>query len=749
MESRDPKDEAFHLAGDRLGKFVILSELGRGSMGVVYEVFQEDLKRKVALKILPANISLDGKQVRRFHREAESVARLRHDNIIQIYEVGQIENTHYFAMEMVDGQPFGQQPARDREQIRGAAMIARDAARGLAHAHERGVIHRDIKPSNLLVDRAGRVVVTDFGLARVKDSASLTSTDAIVGTPKYMSPEQILPGTYPLDGRADIYSLGATLYEIVAGRPPLEAPSVQAFLRAILEDRPKSPRRSNREVPHDLCTIILRCLEKSPHDRYERMEDLAADIERFLSGERIVARPKGVMAVAMESVRRHKIVAGLSAVAAVALVTALMLTGAVARESDKASILARINDLRAEEDLDLSIQAAEDLSASHPNTKEVQKLLIDLYRKHARNELIRPDVDWASVASDLERAGARASFWHLVSLLQGGRFQNALDVAVALAPGAPERALVEARLDIAKGEFESAIRRLAPLKGDLHAFYYIVLGMAHNLLAQRLAATGGDADTVRRHRVDAVELLARAKKQIKDMHELWLRNLIQLRDFDYRSSLGEEVKFTDAVGEIGLSAGDAWTALSTIWTDMSRVEANNLQEFVRRVLRLSGETAVLPIAEIERLARARLDRPEPGERALGNLLLAVAKLAGAQPEFAEDALAEADELADDTLLPYILWGQSLVWRTKDDMRHALEAALSAVEFARRDFRDIEPLTRHVALLVEEAYARKQETEAKAAREVLEREFPPKGRPVWISDLLTRIAAAAARAAPPR
>ncbi|MDH3590963.1 MAG: serine/threonine protein kinase, partial [Planctomycetota bacterium] len=283
-------DDAYHLAGDRLGKFVILDELGRGSMGVVYEAFQEDLKRKVAIKILPANIALDAKQVRRFRREAESMARLQHEHIIPIYEVGEIDATHYFAMEKVEGQALGDRSFRDKDSMREAARLAMQAARGLAHAHDQGVIHRDVKPGNLLVARDGRVVVSDFGLARLTDSVSLTSTDAIVGTPKYMAPEQILPGRDPLDGRADIYSLGATLYEVVAGRPPFEEPSVQAFIKAILEDRPVSPRKFNRQVPIDLATIILRCLEKNPNDRYERAADLADDLDRFLKGERIHAK---------------------------------------------------------------------------------------------------------------------------------------------------------------------------------------------------------------------------------------------------------------------------------------------------------------------------------------------------------------------------------------------------------------------------------------------------------------------------
>ncbi|MGH7162447.1 MAG: serine/threonine-protein kinase, partial [Planctomycetota bacterium] len=299
MAAEERKDEAFRLAGDRLGKFLILSELGRGAMGVVYEALDETLKRKVALKILPANIALDVKQVVRFHREAESAARLRHDNVIGIYEHDRIEGTHYISMELVDGTHFGTFAARTSDELREAARVARDAARGLQHAHERGVIHRDIKPNNLLLDRSGRVYVTDFGLARLSDSASLTSTDAIVGSPKYMSPEQILPGARPLDGRADVYSLGAALYEVIAGRPPVEAPSVQAFIRAVLEERPPSPRRFNREIPHDLATIALRCLEKDPDGRYAGAAEMADDLTRFLEGAPIRAKPMGALALGL------------------------------------------------------------------------------------------------------------------------------------------------------------------------------------------------------------------------------------------------------------------------------------------------------------------------------------------------------------------------------------------------------------------------------------------------------------------
>ncbi|MHC4493602.1 MAG: serine/threonine-protein kinase, partial [Planctomycetota bacterium] len=396
MPEETPRDDAFHLAGDRLGKFIILSELGRGSMGVVYEALQEDLKRKVALKILPANITLDARQVRRFHREAESVARLRHDNVIQIYEVGEIDQTHYFAMELVDGQPLSGAPGRDKDSVLHAARIAMQAARGLAHAHERGVIHRDIKPSNLLLDRTGRVVVTDFGLARLTDSASLTSTDAIVGTPKYMSPEQILPGTRPLDGRTDVYSLGATLFHVIAGRPPFEAPSVQAFIRSIMEDRAPSPRRFNRQIPHDLATIILRCLEKDPADRYAGASQLADDIERLLAGERIHAKPKGLLALSYEAVRRHRIIASFSAVALVGLVLILILGGQV-------DILRDLDEIRDQADLDVAVQRIEELAQRRPDDERVQRARRDIYHERAQGGLLDVGAKPDRIARDFEQ----------------------------------------------------------------------------------------------------------------------------------------------------------------------------------------------------------------------------------------------------------------------------------------------------------------------------------------------------------
>ena len=346
------------------------------------------------------------KQVRRFRREAESVARLNHPNVIQIFEVGQIEGTHYFAMELVDGAPFGSQSfLRDRAFIDEAARIVRDAARGVGHAHEMGVVHRDMKPSNLLVDRNGRVIVTDFGLARISESTSLTSTDAIVGTPKYMAPEQILPGTYTLDGRCDVYGLGATLYEGVCGTPPLDAPSVQAFLKAILEGAPGLAAQEKPAGPHDLSTIIMRCLEKQPGERYASAEALAEDLDRYLNGERIVARPKGLAKRGLAFVIRHKAVAALVGVAVAGLVLTATLSRELGSTKKTSELRAEVATLLKQSDLD----ALEELGRRHPDDSVVTGALATLRERRAMELLDSPrgeiDRHFGRILELLELAG--------------------------------------------------------------------------------------------------------------------------------------------------------------------------------------------------------------------------------------------------------------------------------------------------------------------------------------------------------
>jgi len=701
VEEEDGKAEAYRLAGDRLGKFVILQELGRGAMGVVYESFQEDLKRKVAIKILPANISLDAKQVQRFHREAESAARLRHDNIIAIYEVGQIENTHYFAMELVEGRSFAGLTARDPDEVREAARMARDAARGLAHAHARGVIHRDVKPGNVLLSRDGRVVVTDFGLARLSESASLTSTDAIVGTPKYMSPEQILPGSRPVDGRVDMYSLGATLYEILAGRPPIQAPTVQAFIKAVLEEYPPSPRRFNKAVPHDLATILLRCLEKDPTDRYLTMEALADDLDRFLQGERILARPKRLFARAFEQVRRHRIVTALAVVSLVAVVALLV----IARVAGDRNLQRRLTEASQEQDPQRAVERAEQLLREFPSRIEVRRLQASAYehRAHARLEAFELE----GAIEDFLAAGDPDPFWHAMLLVELGRREEARALAEARPAGDLVRMLTLARLSLEAREYDEAVAALAGMPEEAHALAHLTLAQAYQGLAQAASAISPAAS--RDYLVSARRALTRAAEESQESREDWIRARIQVRLADVKSALGETVNVGDVLSSFGGAAREAMRSLTGFWGGMSRVQSGNVEKFVRAVLTVAGQPiGTLPVT-LKKEAERRLRQGATGPEAVkANLLLAVAVMSGGGVvgAGAQDALDAALIEADGPLVPYVFWGMALLRRAQNGLDDALSFAVNAVENAEATpgFPELDALVQTAVLLGEEAVA---------------------------------------------
>ncbi len=735
MADELPSAEAFHLAGDRLGKFVIISELGRGSMGVVYEAFQEDLKRKVAIKVLPANICLDAKQVKRFHREAESVARLRHSNIIQIYEVGAVGNTHYFAMEMVDGKPFGAHQGRDRDSVREAARVAMEAARGIAHAHGRGVIHRDIKPGNLLVDRAGRVVVTDFGLARLTESASLTSTDAIVGTPKYMSPEQILPGAQPLDGRTDVYSLGATLYEAIAGRPPLEAPSVQAYITAVLEERPPTPRRFNRAVPIDLATIVLRCLEKRPADRYADANALAADLERFLAGERILAKPRGAIALAFEVVRRHRLLFALGSLAAVTLLISLVLTRKVSDTRRLARMGVRINEIHSEsrDHLDDAIRAATELEREFPGQPGPTDLIAELSLRRAQNGLEAIEVDWPQVLRDLDAAGREGGLWHLTGLIELGRLEEARGLAERLPADGFLAHLVFARLAYEAGGYRETLGHLADAPpGDAPPVELALRELLLGLAAEGLSRGESDEAAARTHLAEARSHLAAAHARSDSLRERWLTSRIILALVNVRGQLGEFVDLRSILPDLASRRDEVLRGLTRFWGNMSPPESASVRLYVERVLTLAGEEGT-PHALLARRALERLDAPAASgeERAMANLVLAIARLGSGDAEGARGALDAADDLGFRRLLPYTYWGQSLVSRVRNDLPQAVNYAVLAIQAGRvaaEAFEDMKALVDHATLLAEES-ARRIGEEGEGATGLLDRIRAAAGIPV--------------------
>jgi serine/threonine protein kinase len=362
---------ADNLAAQPLGDFRLRREIGRGGMGIVYEAEQLSLGRRVALKILPFAATLDQRQLQRFRNEAQAAGCLQHPNIVPVYSVGSERGVYYYAMQYVEGRSLaavieelrgdGQanksestkplagstavalvtaQSSRPSEFFHSVARIGIQAAEALEHAHQLGVIHRDVKPANLLLDDRGQVWLTDFGLAQFHADARLTQTGDLLGTLRYMSPEQA-GGQRAIDHRTDVYSLGATLYELVTLRPIFDGLDRQTLLQHILNEEPSPPRSLNRSIPPELETIVLKAISKAPAERYATAHDLAEDLQRFLRDEPIQARRPSPAQRLRKWLRRHPAVPVTTMLLLVfltagSLVAAWLIRGAYEREQQRA-----------------------------------------------------------------------------------------------------------------------------------------------------------------------------------------------------------------------------------------------------------------------------------------------------------------------------------------------------------------------------------------------------------------------------
>ena len=377
------------------GEFRIIREVGRGGMGVVYEAEQVALGRRVALKVLAWGAAMDTRAVQRFQLEARVVGLLQHPRIVPIYDVGQVEGLPFYAMRYIEGGSLadliadlrragGEMGSRATDLLSGRLPVAQSGrhaeaanatagrtgaansptiqswtyigavarlgiqvGEALEYAHAQGIVHRDIKPANLLLDGGGGLWVADFGMADVQGDAGLTQTGDLPGTLRYMSPEQALGKRALVDRRTDIYSLGATLYELLTLRPAVAGPDREEILRRLAEGEPTPIRRLNPAVPVDLETILAKSLSKEPSGRYETAGHFVDDLSRFLEGHPISARPVGLLDRSWRWCRRNPLQAGLAATLLLVLVVGFAGMAWSWRESVRQGRLLRIAERQA------------------------------------------------------------------------------------------------------------------------------------------------------------------------------------------------------------------------------------------------------------------------------------------------------------------------------------------------------------------------------------------------------------------
>jgi len=326
----------------------IVKTLGKGGMGVVYQAQDLKLPRLVALKMIKSGADADEKEKRRFQAEAAAVARLVHPHIVQIHEIGVHAGEPYFVLEFVEGGTLAQKMKSNLLSPRQAAEIIMPLAKAVQAAHQRGIIHRDLKPANVLLTVEGSPKITDFGLAKHLDAdQALSHTGDIMGTPCYMAPEQAFGRIQDIGPASDVYALGAILYEMLTGRPPLKGANSQETFELVRHHDPVPPRKLQPKIARDLETICLKCLQKEACRRYTSSLELAQDLERFLAGEAILARTEGVLAKLARRVRRNR----AASLLVVALFVALAATGVVLHRAGHAE---RVQDLenRLEADRD-------------------------------------------------------------------------------------------------------------------------------------------------------------------------------------------------------------------------------------------------------------------------------------------------------------------------------------------------------------------------------------------------------------
>ena len=517
-----------------LGDFKILRELGRGGMGIVYEAEQVSLGRRVALKILPLAAMLDAQQLARFKNESRAAAALRHPNIVGVHAVGVERGVHYYAMELIEGQSLASVIADIRSESdlqhrrlpaisesrssecagevdtkvaaqnaistrlshsgtgfhRTVAEIGIQAAEALEYAHDQGVVHRDIKPANLMINERGQVFITDFGLARIETDAGLTVSGDLLGTIRYMSPEQA-SGDAILDHRTDIYSLGLVLYELLTQCHAFNDTDRHQLLSKIADADPIAPCRINAAIPKDLETIVLKAIAKLPESRYVTAQAMSDDLQRFLDNRPVIARRAGRLENAWRWIRRahrNPLTASLSLIL-LFLLLGLALVGPVC-SIKYAQLAARESEARKSAEL-ATARAAR-------NCQRLQAVLDNVLMKVATEIASRPGLE--TFSHDLYEQ----AFSYYTDIL--GERGNDHDIRLALAISCRELGGYDA--DFRSGSqtaelYATALAALESLANDFPENMHIKMELAETL--RRQGHLSKDSNPV-----DSLKLLTRS-----------------------------------------------------------------------------------------------------------------------------------------------------------------------------------------------------------------------------------------------
>ena len=526
----------------RLGDFIIGRELGRGGMGIVYEARQISLDRTVALKVLPFAAVLDSKQIARFKSEAQAAAQILHPNIVPVFAIGVDRGVHFYAMQFIDGQPLdlaiaslrksrrgrrrgfepnSQTPRSDPrsdsvqdprlvpsahipqtepacnsllsdpsnntpEYFRTVATLGIQASEALHAAHEHGIVHRDIKPSNLLLDFEGKLWVTDFGLARFQQNATFSRTGDIVGTMRYMSPEQASGQTSLIDQRADVYSLGVTLYELLALEPAMKGDDSPALIRSIDQHNPRSLRKLLPKLPTDLENVVLKAMAKDREDRYTTAKDFSDDLHRFLNGQPTIAKPPSPAERIGKWAMRHKrVVAAVASVSLLACIGFAVSTILIAREklnADRNYGRAESNFRDAQEAVDrFGAQFAERLAAV-PGAGAVRRDILQdtlaYYQRFVEQAKDDPALQ-VDLAMTYGKIGALAE--EIGSTEEAiAAYERAIALFNSLAATEPRRSDHQRRLALCRNNLAMSLRRSGRVE-DARIEYLAAIKLQRNL----------------------------------------------------------------------------------------------------------------------------------------------------------------------------------------------------------------------------------------------------------------------------